>query len=477
MNTISCRLRLLVATIVAVSLFAGCSRGPEPIQGKNIVILERATLIDGMGSAPRPNSVVALAGDRILRVGTTGQFAYPHDAEVLDLQGKWVIPGFIDTHAHMPDSTDQEQVLRTLLAFGITSVRAPAADPATAVELRDRIARGDILGPRMKTAGRLIDVPGGIFSGWAAEVTTGDEIRAEVVQQATEGVDYIKLYRGIPPDLAQVAIEEAHRLGLRVLGHLGATMWGQAAAFGIDGLCHFGIYATPWELAPQSEWTAIKRACDDCGSAGDEDGFRILRERVDAGGPEAARWARELAARGVTVEPNLVLLRAVFWGDDQQVLDSLEPSYMPDAWRDGSWFNAVPHPYRAPCTAEWAAEAQATYPLFESLVVLLHRNGVILSVGTDLMNPWMTPGVSYHREVELLVAAGLSTADALRAATWNGAVALGIEAETGSVEEGKIADLVVLESDPLADIRNTRSIKTVFVRGTRMKPLTLLRSE
>ena len=112
----------------------------------------------------------------------------------------------------------------------------------------------------------------------------------------------------------------------------------------------------------------------------------------------------------MTVDPNLVLLRAVLWGDDSGFLEAMEPRYAPDGWRDGMWFDAVPHPYAAPCTPDWASEARATYAVFEQLVLALHEEGAVLTVGSDLMNPWMTPGVSYHRELELLVAAGMEPA-------------------------------------------------------------------
>lgn len=452
----------------------GCSGFAERLEEEGLIVLEGATLIDGSGKEERSHSIVVIRGTHIFRVGDMGQYAFPPDAKIIDVRGRWIIPGFIDTHAHMPDTGNQREVLRVLLSFGITSARVAAADPSNGVELRDRVARGEILGPRLETAGRLIDAPGGIFSGWAAEVKSIDEIRTEIKRQAEEGVDFIKLYRGLRPELVEAAIKEAHSLGLRVLGHLGSTTLGQAAQFGIDGLAHFGIFATPWELAPEKDQQVIRQSCDSCESDGDEAGLRALRSTVQPFGPNAVKWARHLAGYGVTVEPNLVLLHSVFWGNDAAVLKALSPEYAPANWRDGKWFDAVPHPYLGPCTAKWEREAKATYPFFERLVALLDSVGVILSVGTDLMNPWMTPGVSYHQELELLVNAGLSTREVLVCATRNGSIALGLEGEIGTIEQGKTADLVILSSDPTVDIRNTRDIQRVFLHGRELNPRVLV---
>jgi hypothetical protein len=240
---------------------------------------------------------------------------------------------------------------------------------------------------------------------------------------------------------------------------------------GIDGVSHFGIFGTPWELMPEKDQAAVRNGWQECVSG---EGLRALRATVSATSEDTHQWARLLASHHVIVGPNLVLLRAVLWGDDARALEVLEPQYAPASWRDGTFFDAVPHPYRAPCTSEWAEEAQATYPLFEQLVSVLHEQGVVLTVGSDLMNPWMTPGVSFHRELELLVAAGLEPADVLVAATQSGATALGLEARVGTVEQGMAADLVVLSSNPLVEIRNTRTIETIFLRGVQYRPSDLL---
>lgn len=460
------------AIIVVMIVLSGCQDTREQLDGDGLIVLEGATLIDGTGSALRPNSVVVIQGTKFLRVGQVGDFTYPPGAKVLDVAGKWIVPGFVDTHAHMPAPEDQGAVLKTLVAFGITTARNPGGEPSD-LALRERIARGRVIGPRLVTAGNIIDEPGGIFSGapWVTEVSTEKEVRAEVRRQIGEGVDLIKVYRGMHPALVHAAIDEAHPLGRPVVGHLRDTTWGEAAGFGIDGFAHFGIFGTPWELVPEKDRAAVKNACQECD---DGEGFRKLRATVSPASENTIRWARLLASHHVSVEPNLVLLQAVIWGDDSKTLEILEPQYAPASWHDGQWFDAVPHPYRAPCTDEWAEEAQATYPLFEQLVMSLHREGVVLTVGTDLMNPWMTPGVSYHRELELLLAAGLKPADVLVAATSAGASALGLDAEVGTVRQGKTADLVVLDSNPLVQIRNTRSIESVFLRGAQLHPSDLL---
>ena len=457
-----------VAAIAVLATLGSCQSATERLEGDGLIVLEGATLIDGTGSAPRPGTVVVVQGSKILRVGPMGSFAYPPDTKVLDVSDKWIVPGFVDTHAHMPAPEDQAVVLKTLVAFGITSVRNPGAVPS-AVELRARIERGEIVGPRLVTAGNLIDAPGGIFSGdpGATEVRTEQEVRAEIQRQVADGVDLIKLYRGLPPALVKAAVDEAHRLGRPVLGHLGNTTWSEAARLGIDGVSHFGIFGTPWELVPEEDRAGVQRVCRERDSSA---GFLRLRSTVSAAAEETHEWARLLASKQVSVEPNLVLLRAVLWGNDAEVLETMEPQYAPASWRGGFWFDAMPHPYSGASKSEWVEEAQATYPLFEQLVSVLHDEGVVLTVGSDLMNPWMTPGVSYHRELELFAAASIEPADVLVAATRAGAEALGLEEETGTVEQGKVADLVILGSNPIAEIRNTRTIESIFLRGVQYLP-------
>jgi imidazolonepropionase-like amidohydrolase len=175
----------------------------------------------------------------------------------------------------------------------------------------------------------------------------------------------------------------------------------------------------------------------------------------------------QLAQRRVALDPNLVLAEAIAWGDDAATFARLETQL--DAIP-----HAFPHPYSATWTTAQRQAARAAFPKFLEAIRIFHEHGVLLTAGTDLQNPWMTPGVSFHRELELLVQAGIPAADVLRIASRNGAESLGVVDETGTIEVGKAADLVILDADPVADIANTRAIRLVVLRGRILQPTDLL---
>jgi imidazolonepropionase-like amidohydrolase len=182
-------------------------------------------------------------------------------------------------------------------------------------------------------------------------------------------------------------------------------------------------------------------------------------EWLDPGGPEIAEMVEELVRRGVTVDPTLVAYDTKLRGDDPAYVESpdlaLAPAAMLAGWRSGTF------------TSDWTkadyARGHALWPKVLGLVGLYHRRGVRLVAGSDLPNPWVVPGAGFHRELELLVDAGIPPLEVLTIATRNGAAALGLDA--GTIEPGRRADLVVLAASPLADIRNTRRIRLVVKDG------------
>ncbi len=455
-----------IALLTFGTLAAGCSNSSELIEGDDLLVLSGVTLIDGTGAPPRENTVIVVHGDRIFRVGEVGDFQYPDDATVVDLTGRWLLPGFMDLHAHITDAEPQEEVLATLLQFGITTFRSPGARaPPLGTALRDRIAIGEILGPRMFTAGRLMDLPGG--SPAAVKVATTEEVRAEVRRQAEAGVDFVKLYAQLGPEMIRAGIEEAHAAGVGTIGHLGKTGWADASVLGIDAVMHSGTGAPTWELVPPEErarfldfHAPLQRP------EFDPTLFGAWREAVDLDGPEMAALVAALAEHRVEVNPTLIMMEVMYWGDDPELLEAIEPQYAPASL--ATTWRAAPHPYSVAWPEESLADAKKTFPLNLEIVRRLHQGGVLLTAGTDFGNPWITPGVSLHREMWLLHEAGIPVLEVLTIATRNGAEALGILDEVGTIEMGKRADLVILSADPLDDIRNTRAIEAVYLGGERI---------
>jgi imidazolonepropionase-like amidohydrolase len=465
------------AGLAALLLAAGCSSGagtpadrvrrPDDGDSSEVLALRGVTVLDSRTGRALRHATVLIARGRIAAVGPAVGTAIPRSARLLDLAGHVVTPGFVDMHYHVTtgamryrrgaggaldssyDRALAERLLRIALSRGITMIRDPGASPVgPAVALRDDVARGRVLGPRIFTAGEILSNPR------LSEAQIRDAVRA----QAAAGVDYIKLYAGITPPQLRVAVDEAHRHGLDAIGHLQRTSWTEAALAGIDFVTHAGnwheAYVSPGRRAAYAALGGGMRA-------------RIAwLEWLDLDGPAVDSMVRLLRERHVSVDPTLVAYHTKFWWRDSLYQHDPDSALVPEVlanWR----VLGMP-------TADWTPaefdRVQAAWPKQLALVRRLHEGGVLLTVGSDLASPWVIPGVAFHQELALLASAGIATGDVLRMATWNGARALGIAAEAGTVEVGKRADLVVLEADPLADVANTRRIKYVVLGGALYRP-------
>ena len=423
------------------------------------IVLHNVTLIDGTGAAPKPHQVVILQGERIVHVGPVETAQIPPEATTMDGTGRYVIPGFIDLHVHFPqDTTVHQAMLGRLLEYGVTTTLNPGARPGAGVSLRERIRSSQHRGPRLFTAGPIIELLPAEegLAGWASEVSTEVETREAVRAQHAAGVDFIKLYRRLPPGLVAAAIDEAHHLGLPVIGHMGSTTWEEAARLGIDMLVHSG-WGTPMDEVVNLENPE---------SATDTEWYHGYADAPN--GERFVALAHVLVEEGVTVVPTLSITQASGLGSDASLLPRFEVHLAPDAdvadWWSEGWRQR--HPQYDPDSEEEAALLATVYfPGVLKIVKAYFEHGVRLGVGTDVGNSWMTPGVVYHYEVELYQEAGIPPLEILIMATRNGAEALGILDEVGTLTVGKRADLLVLHSDPSADIRNTRTIERVFLAG------------
>jgi imidazolonepropionase-like amidohydrolase len=281
-----------------------------------------------------------------------------------------------------------------------------------------------------------------------ATVTNEKEVREEVDWQASVGVDFIKLYQELPPALVRAAIDEAHRRGIRVIGHLQSTTWTDAVRMGID----FIVHAAPWapEYLPPIAQSAYQPSMF---------GRVYWLEHLDLDSPAMQEMVTALVDHHVSVDPTLMAFRTKFWGDDPHYTENPRRAEVPPKL----WAGFT----RRSNTADWTPDqyraARAQWPKLLALVKLMYDRGVLLTVGTDTPFPWIVPGASFHEELRLLGDAGIPAPAVLRMATLNAGRTLKLN--IGSIEPGKDADLVVLTANPLNSLRNTERIELVVKAG------------
>ncbi|KAF1708668.1 hypothetical protein CSC73_08210 [Pseudoxanthomonas sacheonensis] len=462
---------LRIGRVVVLALLLahiGCAptaevdRSPSPAVA---IVLEDVTLFDGESVAPRTGMSVVVSQGKIVQVARTQDVSILPGWRVQRLHGSFVLPGLFDTHAHVTflrepntfsgyDAATSERILKILLAHGITTILNPAAPEEPAVQLRDAIAAGQVLGPRMLTAGPPIN--------WSEEKTP-DQVRAEVNRQADAGVDYIKVYARMPPSLVRAATDAAHARGLRVVGHLQATSPEEAVAAGIDAITHGATWTTG--LLPEERRNAYLKRQQQVG---------FMRSRIDwlnwidLDSAQVQGSIQAVARSRTPLDPTLIAYVTKFRGRDPRYRNSpyldVAPREVLATW-DG-WLDDWPD--------EEFARGAAAWPRMLELVKRYYDAGALLTTGSDFPNPYVIPGAGLHDEMELLVQAGIPPAEVIRIATRNGAESLRLLGETGTVAVGKRADLVVLGADPTADINNVRKIKIVFLGGREYSPVELL---
>lgn len=436
--------------------------------GEQFLLVRDATVIDGTGGLPRTGVSVLIRNGVIEFVGRLQDITVPEGTELVDAGGGWLVPGFIDVHAHARDTA----AIQALLAAGITTIRSPSSPVHDGVDYRKAVSSGHIRGPRIHSAGPVIDAPPGHWPG-AVLVDTEEEARAAVREQAAAGANLVKLFARLSPALVAAAVNEAHALGLPVLGDLVVTSWTEAARAGIDHLSHI-VSRSPALLPPEVR-DEYQR---DVAEHRAHPYYRWL-ELLDLEAPQVDEMLGALLARDVSVDPTLTVTESVlFCSDPAYVAEvsrySVAEFFAATAGPDEGGAADGPTAFEG-CEAEgWPDDflnrARAVWPKALEFVRLLHRHGVRVAAGSDAPFGRLPAGASFHRELELLSEAGIPNRQVLRIATANGAVVLGILHEAGTIEAGKRADMVLLASDPLEDIRNTRDIEWVMLDARLYRP-------
>ncbi|WP_282780533.1 MULTISPECIES: amidohydrolase family protein [unclassified Nocardia] len=430
--------------------------------GAPVRVLSGATLIEGTDAAPLPGAAIVLAGDRILAVGRQADIPLPPGVPVVDLAGKFVIPGLWDMHVHQ---TETERIFPPLhVVHGVTGIREMWGTPRTR-DLRRRIELGQAFGPRMVVASNIIDGPPGIWPQSQVVATEADG-RAAVRQAQRDGADFVKVYSLLSRETYLAVADESHRAGLRFAGHLPTQVAvGEAVDMGQHTLEHMiGMLVATSSRA--AELHAELRAMDP--STLNVGTFAPLLEQTAAQtfSPDIAEaLADRMIRRGTWLSPTLVVMQRFLSGGPPGDPSDDRLRYMPPSFKTW-WQNLGAQSEPAPIRAAMQANHRARVRVLGAM----HAAGVGIVAGTDCANPFVFPGFALHEELELLVQAGLPPLRALQAATRDAARCLGMEHLTGTVEPGKFADLVVLDADPLAAITNTTRIHAVVSRGRYLGP-------
>ncbi|MCX4428877.1 amidohydrolase family protein [Streptomyces mirabilis] len=404
-------------------------------------------------------------GNRIEAIGSAREVRVPSDAEVVDGRGKFVVPGFIDSHVHGSGQEEIDPPL--LLANGVTTARDMNGQPLL-YQWRDRVAAGTLFGPRYVVASSIIDgSPTPLADGVPTiEVTNAAEGRAAVRRAVAEGADFIKVYVRLKPDAYHAIADECRRLGVTFGGHTpDAIPLLEASAAGQRSFEH--VY-TNWFDTSSAENEIRRRLAKISIKRGEYNKWftethplEVLAARTFD--PARARKVfRRLLADGSHQVPTLVQHR-VFDLPDSITLHDDRLRYLPAATRD-SWRTGLEQVFLAGRTEQDVAEHRELYRARVRWISAAHRAGVPVLAGTDTGTPYIYPGFSLHDELQNLVEAGLSPMEALQAATSAPARFLGLH-DVGVVRQGAIADLAVLDADPLTDIRNTSRVHAVVARG------------
>lgn len=417
-----------------------------------VIAIRGVRVIDGTGAAPREGQTVVIRGDRVAAVGASGAVAVPADAQVIDGAGHTLIPGLVGLHDHMYYSSaaggSMKMMLqsypRLFLGAGVTTVRtAGSTDSYQELNTKAAIERGAIPGPTMFVTGPYLQGPGP-GPGAMHPVDGPDDARRMVRYWAEEGVSWFKAYTQISRASLGAAIDEAHKRGVKVTAHLCSVGYREAVALGIDNLEH-GLFAN-------TEFYKNKQP-DACPTAGDS----AIFAEANLDNPDVQRTIREMLDRKVSLTSTLAVYETSTPSRvprDQRVLDAL----MPEAAQ------AVARWYDNAANAKDAVGRQVLKKTMAFEVAYL-RAGGLLAAGSDPCCLHVIAGYGDQRNYELLVEAGLSPAEAVMVMTRNGARVLGVEKDVGTVEAGKLADLVLLQGDLSASPEVIRRTVTVFKKG------------
>ncbi len=424
-----------------------------------VIALTNARVIDGTGAAAREGQTLVIRDGRIAALGATGSVAIPEGAETIDLAGKSLLPGLVMLHEHLYYPTGPGMYgqlglsfLRLYLAGGVTTMRTGGnVNGYVDINLKRGIDSGVVAGPAMDATAPYLNGP--LQLRQLRALKGPDDARKMVAYWADEGATSFKAYMQITRAELGAAIEEAHKRGLKVTGHLCSVTFAEAAKLGIDNLEHGFLVAS--DFVPNKQ--------PDVCPAGSRQAF----DAVDPAGPVARELIRDLVARKVAITSTLTVFETSVPGRPVPPgVDVLVPQLREQFERQHTAIARQTDTLRgAGLNKEMALE------------LAFARAGGLLVAGTDPTGyGGVLPGYSNQRALELLVEAGFTPLEAISIGTLNGAKYLGRDAQIGTVAVGKQADLMVVAGNPAARIADVRNVEIVFRLGIAYDPKKLIES-
>ena len=444
-------LALLTAFLLALT---GSRTSAQHWNLDNTLVITDVNVVDVRTGEIRPDQIVILEFNRITSVGPRKSTHYPRNAPTVNAKGGYLIPGLWDMHVHLKFGEwfplAQEISLPLFVANGITGVRDMGSDLEFIQDWRNEIEGNRLLGPRIYTSGPMLDGPKPRFPSSVA-ITTPEDGRRAVDDLKRSGSDFIKLQSLIPRDAVFAIAEEAKKEEIPFEGHVPDSV--RASEMSEAGMRSFEHLIGIFEGSSPLEDEFLK---------GDKNETKFLASYDPA---RAATLAALLAKNQTWQCPTLVWERGGNLIDVTDFSRDTRAKYVPAAWKDVTWKT-----FTHQVETEFNTDDMETRKKFVEkeleVVQLLHKAGVPFLAGTDTPpGVYIFPGFSLHEELQRFVAAGFTPLEALQTATLNPAKFMHMEDKLGAIEQGKFADLVLLDENPLEKIENTQKIAAVILNG------------
>jgi imidazolonepropionase-like amidohydrolase len=419
------------------------------------IAITHVTVIDATGAPAQREMTVLVSHKIITEVGKTSNVTIPKSATILDAGGKYLIPGLWDMHVHeiFGDWIPEEENITPALFVlnGVTGVRDMGGDLEPLKKWRARIAAGDLLGPRMVISGPMLDGPTPAFPS-SAPIKDAADGRRVVDELKNAGADFIKIQSLVPADGYFAAAAEAGKLGITFVGHVPDK-----------------VRAVDASNAGQKSIEHLTGVFEACSTVEDE---LMSKPRGPGRGRFLSTYDPERAKKllALFVKNQTWQVPTLYWEQGEWLIEKTNQGadplikFAPTAWRERTW-----PMFTRDISKGWStdpiADREAFFQAEVKMIGDMNRAGVPILAGTDTAaGVRVYPGFSLHEELSLLVKAGLSPMQALRSATSSAAKFLDLT-DSGTIERGRRADLVLLDADPLADIGNTRKISAVVLNG------------